>query len=45
MTPYAMHDVRSMARFLEHSREAGDFNDISQLPTGAPAVDPRSDPR
>jgi inhibitor of KinA sporulation pathway (predicted exonuclease) len=36
-THYALHDVNSMARFLQHAGAA-----VGELPTGAPTVDPRS---
>jgi inhibitor of KinA sporulation pathway (predicted exonuclease) len=36
-THYALHDVKSMARFLQYAGAT-----IDDLPTGAPSVDPRS---
>jgi inhibitor of KinA sporulation pathway (predicted exonuclease) len=39
---YALHDVRSMACWLSHAGKGGRPFSIDELPTGAPAVDPRS---
>lgn len=39
----ALHDVRSMAAWMAHAKERGVLNDVRQLPTDVPLVDPRSD--
>lgn len=41
-THNALHDVRSMARWLAHQRRSGTLRSLDQLPTGAPTTDPRS---
>lgn len=41
-THNALHDVRSMAVWLAYQKRQGLFQDISQLPTEVPTVDPRS---
>lgn len=41
-THYALHDVRSMGRWMEDAQQKGLLTSLSQLPTGAPAFDPRS---
>ena len=40
----ALHDVRSMARWLSHAAAAHGFRGLSQLPTGGPSRNPRSAP-
>ena len=38
----ALHDVRSMSRWLLHAQVRGIYKGIRDLPTGAPSWDPRS---
>ena len=40
-THYALHDVRSMGRWLQYAKTANAFS-VNQLPAGAPDFDPRS---
>lgn len=42
-THNALHDVRSMACWLAWAKRQMTFTDLSQLPTGAPDKDPRSE--
>jgi inhibitor of KinA sporulation pathway (predicted exonuclease) len=44
-THNALHDVRSMAAWLRFAQRQGWFTQLDQLPTGAPDVDPRSNPQ